>query len=254
MPLYQRRAVYRRAANARRATARQGRAGGSPLSQAGRTQRRTAATVALAPGHSPRAAADWPTSRPATRSGVRRRDARPAIGVAPGRDDRGNGYTRSAHGHPPAEAVATGGGACGHVVGAGNTCHAVLEPVHSSGAVSIHPSRQGDRRISDGKADQVSAACRNEGTVACGPGCGCERGGLGRAGKVVICLLISAVAGLVFAHSVAKIQGRDLGMKTGFFTTVATTDTPPLATPPREAAIQPIPEASGLGQDAHQIG
>ncbi len=91
--------------------------------------------------------------------------------------------------------------------------------------------------MSDGKADQVSAACRNEGTVACGPGCGCERGGLGRAGKVVICLLICAVAGLVFAHSVArKSKGATSGMKTGFFTTVATTDTPPLATPAREAA------------------
>lgn len=85
--------------------------------------------------------------------------------------------------------------------------------------------------MSDERSDQVQVPSQVEETAQCGPGCNCGTTGLGRNGKLAICLIIVAAAILVLARGFArKAETGTAQAKTAFAATL------PASTPQTPAA------------------
>ncbi len=63
------------------------------------------------------------------------------------------------------------------------------------------------------KLEQNSAANQAESASGCGPGCNCDKTGISKKGKTIICLVIAIVAVVVLAHSV--MQKTETGIDQG---------------------------------------
>lgn len=75
--------------------------------------------------------------------------------------------------------------------------------------------------MNDERSDQVQAPSKVEETTQCGPGCNCSASGLGRNGKLAICLLVVAAAILVLARGFArKAETGTAQAKTAFAATL----------------------------------
>lgn len=118
--------------------------------------------------------------------------------------------------------------------------------------------------MNEERSDQVSTPSQVEGT-ACGSGCNCGSAGLGKKGKLAICLIVIAAAVLVLARGFArKAETGTAQAKTAFAATVpaATPKTPPATTEKAKATPtnqtqsvlwgEPLKELVSLNQIAAQ--
>jgi len=87
--------------------------------------------------------------------------------------------------------------------------------------------------MNDERSDQVQVPSQVEETAQCGPGCNCGTTGLGRNGKIAICLIVIAAAVLLLARGFTrKAETGAAQAKTTFSTTLpaATLKTLPATT------------------------